>query len=1406
MARRGLTLSRYFGLAVITLLLIAGLAGCGGGSGTVTVSITKPTVSSVDPGDAITLMATVAHDSTGVNWTLSGSGCTGSSCGALSGSTATSVTYMAPTTVGTAFSVTITATSKKDTTKSFTITLSIPANPGITTAAGALAAGQVGSPCSVTLAIAGGISPYTWSVSQGGLPAGIALASSTGVLSGTPTASGSSAFTLQVRDSGSPALTASGQFTISISPAPAIVFSTTSLPNGTYNASYTATVAATGGAGTLSYAVTTGSLPAGLSMTSAGAISGKLTAGGTSSFTVTASDPYGDSATQNLSITVTYPAIVITPASGALAGGTYKVAYSQTLTATGGSGSHYSWSVTSGTASLGALNLTVSSGGSIGGTPQAVGTATFSVQVQDSAGNTQTADYTIAVTYPTLTVTTASLPSGTVNTLYSQTLAATGGSGSGYAWSVTSGQSSLTGLNLTLTSAGLLSGTPATSGSASFTVQVKDSASNTATANLSVTINASLAITTTTLPAATTGAMYSQQLTATGGSGGNTWSTTGANNLSTFNLTLSSAGLLSGTPASTGAVNFTAQVKDSSGDTATEPLSLAVYNTLGQNAASLPLTGTTGVLYTGSISAGGGSGNYSWTVTGLSDNLSQSVSGGMLTISGTPDSAATVSLTVKLTDTATPASVSANYSIVISNPTPLSLPSSNPGSLGSATVNQLYSGAVNASGGVGPYTWKINGAAVTGGGVSLGNNLTASNTGGNTLTVSGTPSAMGSVSLTNVTVTDSETTPVTAGPGTYTIQVNSAGSQVSGQIMLNSNCGGNNSNQPIFTVTINTSPQQQTTTDSNGNYSFASVPNGNYTITPSLSGASSVFFPASHSITVNNNALSGVNFGASVGFTVSGTVNYSGSKTGRIYLNLVNGNCSGGGNGTSLANLSSGGSFTIQGVAPGTYTLSAMMDILGEGAPNESDPGGSSTVTVTTADESNIGVALQDPGSGTPTAAPNIRTVTPGDQSVVISYKGGSIVDNNGEEIFTSYTVQWSTSSSFTTTAGSATFKAVGTNANVWILTPGLSSFTGSLANGAAYYFRARGSTAAANGPWSAFGSPTAVTIGAPTTGNTVTGTVTIPAGITPMGPLYVGYYDESANAAYVEKIVSPSTSNIFTVNVPTGSYYFFFGILDQNNDGLIDAGDVTNTNSNGNTSLLTINSNLSGQDLTLPAANSTALVTTQYQRSIYSAGSYNNYQIHMSLGAGNKLPVAVQLTGGPNAIQPVDMTNYCQGCGSVQYQYNANLSGMSPSVGDTYTFAVSYSDGSSENVTGAVTAVLGSGQLAVNLSPTGTTSSSTTPAFSWNYPANASNYVFQFQLWDSNGNTLWQVPSQNGNSSGFAITQIPSGTLIWGVDPTDSSNTPSVGSLTSGQQYSWQIQTQDSHGNSAAVTVNYQP
>ncbi len=490
--RRVIGKALAFSAALLLALGIPALTGCGGSSTppVSAITITGPASDTIDPGNSASFSATVTGGpaTAGVSWSLAGCGAT--SCGTLSNSTATGVTFTAPTTVATAFTVTLTATSTALSTITQTVKLNVPVNPAITTPAGALPGASFGAAYTASLAATGGITPYTWSITQGALPTGLAISKTTGAISGSSTSAGTASFTVTLTDSGSPALTASTAFTITTLYSP-LTITTTSLPNGTAGTPYNATLASSGGSGTgYTYAVTagTGLSAVGLTLSPSGVISGTPTTGETAGIVaVTVTDSAGNTAKQVLTLTITYPTLTITSLTPPtdVAGDPY----SSTLTATGGTGTGYTWSVTSGASSLAAVGLSLSSSGVISGATPVAGTASFTVQVTDSANNTATANLTITIT-PGLTVTTATLPPGVQGTAYSATLAATGGSNTGYTWSVVSG-TGLSAVGLTLSPTGAITGTPnAGETSAPFTVQVADSAGNKATATLTLSVTA----------------------------------------------------------------------------------------------------------------------------------------------------------------------------------------------------------------------------------------------------------------------------------------------------------------------------------------------------------------------------------------------------------------------------------------------------------------------------------------------------------------------------------------------------------------------------------------------------------------------------------------------------------------------------------------------------------------------------------------------------------------------------------------------------------------------------------------------------------------------------------------------------------------------------------------------------
>lgn len=282
-------------------------------------------------------------------------------------------------------------------------------------------------------------------------------------------------------------------------PPPTLTITTTTLGDGVAGTAYSVTLQATGGTGTRTWSLSAGSLPGGLTLSSAGAITGTPAAAGTFNFTVSVTDQGTpqQSDTQALSIRIADPLVITTTT---LPDGTVGTAYSQTLAATGGI-TPLSWSVASG-ALPGGLTLDPASG-AISGTPTGAGAFTFTVQVQDSSSPAQSTSQSLTITIiDAVVITTTTLPDATVNTAYSQVLAAIGGT-TPYSWLVTAGTLPA---GITLAADGTLSGTPTTAGTSNFTVQAQDSSSPalTDTQDLSLTVNTVAAGRNDTIATATT--------------------------------------------------------------------------------------------------------------------------------------------------------------------------------------------------------------------------------------------------------------------------------------------------------------------------------------------------------------------------------------------------------------------------------------------------------------------------------------------------------------------------------------------------------------------------------------------------------------------------------------------------------------------------------------------------------------------------------------------------------------------------------------------------------------------------------------------------------------------------------------------------------------------------------------
>ena len=376
--------------------------------------------------------------------------------------------------------------------------------------------GVQGVPYSTTITATGGTLPYTWSVFSGSLPTGLTLNASAGTISGTPTTVQTSSATIEVTDSSSPKQTAKKAFTFKIV-AP-LSITTASLPNGTVNKSYSATVSATGGTTPYTWSVASGSLPTGLTLgPGSGLISGIPLASGTFTFTIKVTDHSSPQLTATKSFTIVIQG-ALTIVTTSLPGGIVGVKYLQVVVAAGGT-PPYKWSIASGSLPQG-LSLNASTG-TISGTPTKVQNAGFTLKVTDSSTPPLTAQEPLTISISAgVTITSGSPPEGTIGAQYSFTFTATGGTPP-YTWSISSG-SLPNGIKLTA-STGVISGIPTTAQTANFAIKATDSQGDSATQTgdkISIftpppppTLLLAIEV---TPPAPNIGLSGTQQLTATG--------------------------------------------------------------------------------------------------------------------------------------------------------------------------------------------------------------------------------------------------------------------------------------------------------------------------------------------------------------------------------------------------------------------------------------------------------------------------------------------------------------------------------------------------------------------------------------------------------------------------------------------------------------------------------------------------------------------------------------------------------------------------------------------------------------------------------------------------------------------------------------------------------------------------
>lgn len=579
------------------------------------------------------------------------------------------------------------------------------------------AAGQA---YSQTLVASGGSGSYTYAITGGALPAGLALGAG-GVLSGTPTASGPYLFTVTATDtSGVPGpYSGSRSYSGSVA-APSLTLPAGPLPAATLSQPYAASAgSASGGTAPYSYVISAGSLPPGMSMAASGGISGTPSALGTYNFTVTVTDsttgtgaPYSLGATRSITVLDSLP--VAGPVSAAIAYGASTTPITLVLSGGAAHSVAIDTAPAQGTATVVGPNV-------INYQPAAgfVGSDSFTYTASNDTGTSAPATVSITVGNPAITVTARGAFSAIAGTAYSQTFTWTGGASPYSGFQVDNLPAGLA-VTASTTDSVTISGIPVQAGGFNLDVSATDSSTGngpfTGRQNFILDVaSPSLTISPASLANGTAGSLYAQVLAASGG-------------IAPYSYVLSGslpAGLafdpatasLSGTPTQAGSFALELTVTDSTTGTAASLVQSYVLDvavpviSLSPGAGALPQA-TRGSHYEQRISASGGIAPYRFVASGeLPRGISLDADSGVL--AGTAEQAGQYSLQVEVSDSTggTVARATQTYQLEVVQTELVITPDSLPG----AVYGQAYRQQLTVSGGSAPYQYTVAAGSLPGG-------------------------------------------------------------------------------------------------------------------------------------------------------------------------------------------------------------------------------------------------------------------------------------------------------------------------------------------------------------------------------------------------------------------------------------------------------------------------------------------------------------------------------------------------------------------------------------------------------------------------------------------------------------------------------------------------------------------
>ncbi|MDV3252792.1 Ig-like domain repeat protein [Devosia sp. BK] len=491
-----------------------------------------------------------------------------------------------------------------------------------------------------SIAAVGATGPYTYSVSAGSLPLDLQLDTTTGLLSGIPSQSGTADFTITATDSSLPVPRVGTQrYTFAIDAAS--VLTMTPPPAVVAGAAYSHAFNATGGSGSYTYQIASGTLPQGLQFDpQTGLVSGTTTDVGSHALIVAATDTgSGNVSSQGFALVVV-PRSVVVSISGTSAA--FGAAFSANLTATGGQGTYTFTSPDK------PAWLFLTAAGDLTGTPDTAGSVSFDVEAKDANGFIGTAVITLVVAPPVLSLGVLSDTAHETTRPYSATFSIAGGVAP---YSVVlKGGTLPPGLTLgaTGTVQGTLSGTPSLVGTYTFDIEARDANGFTVEQGYTIIISSHLgtAILNPTLPTWIAGEPGSGTAGVTNGGGSFTYVSSDL----PVGLSLDPVtGDISGTLTTAVTYTFTVTATNTlTGLENSQNYSLSVVPPTFTSASALA-TGTAGTSYSAQIAVSGGSGIYTFgAATGLPTGLSFDTATG--TLSGTPTEAGAFSIVVSIRD------------------------------------------------------------------------------------------------------------------------------------------------------------------------------------------------------------------------------------------------------------------------------------------------------------------------------------------------------------------------------------------------------------------------------------------------------------------------------------------------------------------------------------------------------------------------------------------------------------------------------------------------------------------------------------------------------------------------------------------------------------------------------------